>query len=107
MLDTIHMNIEERSMLDVIREHGGGLGHFHLADTNGGLYGTGNLDFAAVLDALETAGYDLFVSVKIYPTTSWDVAARSALGYLRGIGALAAGPRVSPPERPPSAPPPP
>ena len=88
MLDTIHMNIEERSMLDVIREHGRTLGHFHLAETNGGLYGSGNLDFAGVLSALETAGYEGYVSVKIYRTASWDLAARSAVESLRGIGAV-------------------
>jgi len=86
MLDTIHMNIEERSMLDVIREHGRTLGHFHLAETNGGLYGSGNLDFAAVLGALEAAGYNGSVSVKIYRTPSWEVAARSALEYVHGLG---------------------
>jgi sugar phosphate isomerase/epimerase len=85
MLDTIHLNIEEHDMLDVIREHGGRLGHFHLADTNGGLYGTGNLDFAAVLGALDQAGYDRYVSVKIYRTPSWDVAARSAIAYVRDV----------------------
>src|SRR4051794_13716831 len=79
MLDTIHMNIEEHAMLDVIREHGARLRHFHLADTNGGLYGTGNLDFAEVLGALDAAGYDRYVSVKIYRTPSWEAAARSAI----------------------------
>lgn len=48
MLDTIHMNIEERSMLDTIRDHGRRLGHFHLADSNGGLFGTGHLDLGFI-----------------------------------------------------------
>jgi sugar phosphate isomerase/epimerase len=90
MLDTIHLNIEEHAMLDVIREHGERLGHFHLADTNGGLYGTGNLDFVAVLGALDAAGYDRYVSVKVYRTPLWDVAARSALAYVREVRAAIA-----------------
>src|SRR5262245_17627752 len=49
MLDTIHLNIEERSVLGTIRGHGGRIRHFHLCETNGGLFGTGNLDFPAVL----------------------------------------------------------
>src|SRR5207253_9396635 len=50
MLDTIHMNIEERSLLGAIREHGPRIQHFHLCETNGGLFGTGNLDFPKVLE---------------------------------------------------------
>src|SRR5207237_10025024 len=37
MLDTIHLNIEERSILETIRAHGGRIRHFHLCETNGGL----------------------------------------------------------------------
>ena len=75
MLDTIHMNIEERSLLDTIRRYGKRIGHFHLCESNGGPFGGGNLDFAAVLAALDEAGYDKYVSVKIYRHASWDDAA--------------------------------
>ncbi len=47
MLDTIHVNIEERSLLDTVREHGREIRHFHLCETNGGPFGTGGLDFLA------------------------------------------------------------
>ena len=86
MLDTIHMNIEERSMLDTIRDHGRRIGHFHLAESNGGIYGSGNLDFASVLTALDAAGYEKYVSVKIYRDPSWETGARSAMEFLRGVG---------------------
>lgn len=82
MLDTIHMNIEERSMLDTIRIYGRRSGHFHLCESNGGPFGTGNLDFAAVLAALDEVGYDKYVSVKIYRNASWEDAARSAMQFL-------------------------
>lgn len=84
MLDTIHMNIEERSMLDTIRRYGQRIGHFHLCESNGGRFGSGNLDFPAVLAALDDVGYDKFVSVKIYQDTSWEDAARTAIEFLRG-----------------------
>jgi sugar phosphate isomerase/epimerase len=54
------------------------------------LYGTGNLDFVAVLGALDAAGYDRYVSVKVYRTPLWDVAARSALAYVREVRAAIA-----------------
>jgi 5-keto-L-gluconate epimerase len=83
MLDTIHMNIEERSMLDTIAAYGKRIGHFHLCESNGGRLGSGNLDFAAILAALAAAGYDKYVSVKIYRDATWDEAARSAMAFLR------------------------
>lgn len=85
MLDTIHMNIEERSMLETIRRHGGRLGHFHLCESNGGPFGSGNLDFAAVLAALDEVRYDKYASVKIYRDASWEDGARSAMEFLRRL----------------------
>jgi sugar phosphate isomerase/epimerase len=86
MLDTIHMNIEERSILGTIRDHGPAIRHFHLCETNGGAFGGGNLDFAAVLRELEATGYAGFVSVKVYRQLAWDQAARQSAEFLRGLG---------------------
>jgi 5-keto-L-gluconate epimerase len=83
MLDTIHMNIEERSMLDTIRRYGKRIGHFHLCESNGGRFGSGNVDFGTVLAMLRNVGYDKYVSVKIYRDIAWDAAAQSAIEFLR------------------------
>jgi sugar phosphate isomerase/epimerase len=83
MLDTIHLNIEERSVLQTIREHGRHIRHFHLCETNGGPYGSGNLDFPGVLRALEEVNYPHFASVKIYRKVDWEEAARTALTFVR------------------------
>jgi sugar phosphate isomerase/epimerase len=88
MLDTIHMNIEERSLLDTIREHGPSIRHFHLCETNGGPFGTGGLDFPAVLAALDQSGYDRFASVKVYRGARFDAAAQGSAEFLRSLGAL-------------------
>ena len=87
MLDTIHLNIEERSVLETIRVHGRRIRHFHLCETNGGLFGTGNLDFPAVLQTLAEVGYSHFASVKIYRQADWEEAARTAMSFLREQGA--------------------
>jgi sugar phosphate isomerase/epimerase len=84
MLDTIHLNIEERSVLETIRAHGRRIRHFHLCETNGGPFGTGNLDFPAVLRTLDEVGYAHFASVKIYRKVGWEEAARGAMAFLRG-----------------------
>jgi 5-keto-L-gluconate epimerase len=82
MLDSIHMNIEERSIQDTIRAHGQHIRHFHLCETNGGPFGSGNLDIHAVVGELEKSGYDRFVSIKIYRKLAWDEAARNAASFL-------------------------
>lgn len=86
MLDTIHMNIEERSIIETIRAHGPRIRHFHLCETNGGRFGTGNLDFPRVLTTLKESGYAHYASVKIYRNATWDEAARSAADFLGRCG---------------------
>jgi D-psicose/D-tagatose/L-ribulose 3-epimerase len=83
MLDTIHLNIEERSVLEPIRAHGPRIRHFHLCETNGGPFGTGNLDFQGVFRALAEVDYSHFVSVKIYRKLDWENAASTAMTFLR------------------------
>ena len=83
MLDTIHMNIEERSIQETIRRHGPRIRHFHLCESSGGPFGDGNLDFAAALGALEASGYRGFCSVKIYRQLAWADAARQAAEFVR------------------------
>jgi sugar phosphate isomerase/epimerase len=82
MLDTIHLNIEERSIVETIRVHGRRIRHFHLCETNGGMFGTGNLDFQGVLRTLADTGYPHFASVKIYRHPDWEEAAREAMTFL-------------------------
>jgi sugar phosphate isomerase/epimerase len=86
MLDTIHMNVEERSIVDAIRTHGSRIRHFHLCESNGGPYGSGNLDFATVLRTLKQTGYRHAVSVKIYRKAGWDEAATQAAEFLGRLG---------------------
>ena len=61
----------------------GGADWIVLCETNGGRFGTGNLDFPAVLRTLDEAGYAHFASVKIYRQADWDEAARTAITFLR------------------------
>jgi D-psicose/D-tagatose/L-ribulose 3-epimerase len=89
MLDTMHLNIEERSVEGAIRRHGAGAGHFHLCETHGGAFGAGGLDFAGVFAALRAVGYDRAMSVKVYRDADWEAAATQAASHLQNLGALA------------------
>lgn len=86
MLDTFHMHIEEASVIGAIRRHAAQARHIHLCETNGGPFGAGALDFRGVLTALDEAGYDRWVSIKVYRRLDWEEAARSSAEFLRAIG---------------------
>jgi D-psicose/D-tagatose/L-ribulose 3-epimerase len=78
MLDTIHMHIEERSIIETIRAHGRSIRHFHLCESNGAAFGTGGIDFSSVIAELKESGYRGHISVKIYRNQGWEEAARTA-----------------------------
>jgi len=84
MVDTIHMNIEESSLVQPILDCGSDLRHVHLCESNGSLFGTGHIDFAAVLNALDQIGYDHFASVKVY-RIALEEGAKSSLTHLREL----------------------
>jgi sugar phosphate isomerase/epimerase len=86
MVDTIHLNIEERSLTEPILDCGPALRHVHLCENNGALFGTGHIDFAAVGRALNQIGYDGFASVKVYRHPDLQTAARESINYLRRVG---------------------
>ncbi len=85
MIDTLHLHIEEHSPVGSVLDVGKKLRHVHLCESNGGLLGSGNADLPGVLRALKSMDYRRFVSVKIYRTSEWQEAARSAMEYLAGL----------------------
>lgn len=83
MVDTVHMNIEERSLTQPIYDCGPELRHVHLCETNGGLFGTGHLPFHQVLGALNDIDYGHYASVKVYRRASVEEAVPSSIDVLR------------------------
>ena len=81
MVDTLHMHIEERSLVAPIEECGPDLAHVHLCDSHGKRVGSGNIDFAPVLAALERIRYGGFASVKVY-REQWQEVAAGSLEFL-------------------------
>lgn len=68
MVDTFHMNIEERDMLEPLSAVGDILAHVHLSETNRDVLGTGHWPTAPFLDRLEQVGYGGYCSVGVYNT---------------------------------------
>jgi sugar phosphate isomerase/epimerase len=85
LLDTFHMNIEEPSIEDSIRQCGDRIFHFHVADSNRWCPGAGHLDFEHILATLFEAGYDGYVSGEFMPVPDADTGAMRSIEYLRSL----------------------
>lgn len=105
MLDTFHMNMEERSIPDAIRLAGNRLVHFQANENHRGFPGTGHLDWTSICRALAEVGYTGPVSLEPFrrdddrvglPIAHWrpphedeEDKLRSGLGLIRSTLALA------------------
>lgn len=99
LLDTFHMNMEERSIPDAIRAAGDRLVHFQANENHRGFPGTGNMDWTPIMRALAQAGYAGPVSLEPFrreddrvalPIAHWraphedeDDKLRAGLGLIR------------------------
>ena len=68
MVDTFHMNIEERDLLSPLAGVADLLAHVHLSETNRDVLGEGRWPMAAFLRELGRIGYQGYCSVGIYNT---------------------------------------
>ena len=66
LLDTFHMNIEERSFADAVTTAGDHLLHMQLADNDRGAPGSGHIDWGDVFAALDLAGYAGWLSLEMF-----------------------------------------
>jgi sugar phosphate isomerase/epimerase len=82
MADTYHMNIEERSLPQAIRETGELLNHVHLSDSNRAAPGQGHIAFGSILQALVDIDY------RGYLTFELDVQAATRSGVMPVEGDL-------------------
>ena len=85
LVDTFHMNIEERNLSDSIVEAGDLLWHCHLADSNRHAIGLGHLDFDAVFRSLEKIGYAGFASAENIPYPDDFTSARIWIKFFRRL----------------------
>jgi D-psicose/D-tagatose/L-ribulose 3-epimerase len=71
-LDTFHMNIEEADVGLAIRNAADKIGYVHIGESHRGFLGTGNIDFAAIFDALIAIGWDDYVTFESFSTAIVD-----------------------------------
>lgn len=81
LLDTFHMNIEERDVGEAIAAAGDRLGYVHMVDSNRRAPGLGHLDFGEILSALAGIGFDGPIVAEILPEPSDSEAAAAAASF--------------------------
>ncbi len=66
LLDSFHMNIEEKDPPAALRAAGDTLVHYHVSDNDRGQPGSGRYDFPADARALADIGYDTWVVAEMF-----------------------------------------
>lgn len=85
MADLFHMNIEEDDMGTALIEAGDLVAHVHLADSSRFEPGTGHTDFASILAALDSIGFDGWGAIECRFRAAPAQAMRATLAALRGV----------------------
>jgi len=83
LLDSFHMNIEERSLEETIRKYQKMIAHFHIADSDRWPPGHGHLKVEDQLTLLGELGYDGWVSAETLPRPNNEEAVRQTARFLR------------------------
>lgn len=79
MLDTFHMNIEEKSLGDAIRAAGPRLIHLHACENDRGAPGSGNVTWDQVKQGLADIGYDGPVVIESFTAKVKSIARAAAI----------------------------
>ncbi len=79
MLDTFHMNIEEKSLGDAIRLTGSRLAHFHACENDRGAPGSGHVPWSDVAQALKDIHYDGPVVIESFTSKVKSIARAAAI----------------------------
>jgi len=82
MLDTFHMNIEEKSLGDAIRTVGPRLRHFHSCENDRGAPGSGHVPWSEVAAALHAINYEGPVVIESFSAQIESIARAAAIWRL-------------------------
>lgn len=83
LADLFHMNIEETTVPQGIRDCGPHLGHLHFVDSNRRPAGCGHLDYGPIVAALRDIQFAGFASAEAFPWPDSDAAAQTTIQTFR------------------------
>ena len=66
LLDTFHLNIEEKDIKTAIMQAGDRLVHFHVSDNDRGVPGSGHVPWSEVKGGLDAIGYDGWIVAEMF-----------------------------------------
>ena len=66
LLDVYHMNIEEKNICSSIKRAKNKLFHFHVAENDRGIPGSGTLDFDSIFETLKEIDYSGYVTLEMF-----------------------------------------
>lgn len=79
LLDTFHMNVEEKSHGDAIRLAGERLIHFHSCENDRGTPGTGHVPWDEVFEALDDVGYAGQLVIESFTPAVYEIARAASI----------------------------
>jgi D-psicose/D-tagatose/L-ribulose 3-epimerase len=79
MLDTFHMNIEERSLGDALRAAGSRLCHVHTCENDRGAPGSGHVPWSEVAQALRDINYNGPLVIESFTSQVKSIARAAAI----------------------------
>jgi D-psicose/D-tagatose/L-ribulose 3-epimerase len=105
MIDTFHMNIEDRKFGEEIEKAGELIFHCHMNENDRGPPGAGHIPFEEIINALKAIGYDRWLVMEPFSQASigratiqnQDILALEGLRYLQSIWSRARGSKRSNP----------
>ncbi|MBS28629.1 MAG: hypothetical protein CL566_06850 [Alphaproteobacteria bacterium] len=85
MLDTYHMNIEDASLARSIFECRDHLHYLQISDSNRMYPGGGHIDYGEIINALQSIGFEGYLSLQIVREPSYAKAAELGIMHLRSL----------------------
>lgn len=85
VLDTFHMNIEEPTYEEAIKNAGKDIIHIHLGDSNRFPPGYGHIDFAKIVRTLKNVGYQSYLSGEMIPWPNTKTAIKETVKRMRTV----------------------
>lgn len=85
LIDSYHMNIEEKSFIDPLYYAKDVLGYVHISDSNRKAPGLGHIDFQSILNTLNEINYRDYLTVECLPSPSAEEAAKHSISYLKAL----------------------
>lgn len=88
LLDTYHMNIEERDFFGCVADCGDWLRYVHYSDSNRRRPGSGNFDYVGMTRSLRKIGFKGFVGLEYIPSDKPSDELQKTLDYLKAIESM-------------------